>query len=62
VAKSSQVAEQSALPIITCPSCGKHMRLSTILPEEDHRERMTFTCECGVDYRQSHAVTLERGL
>ena len=50
------------LPIIICPSCGKRMRLSTIMPEEDYRERMTFVCECGFDYRQSQPVTAERGL
>jgi hypothetical protein len=38
------------------------MRLSTIIPEEDHRERMTFVCECGFDYRQSHTVTAERSV
>jgi hypothetical protein len=38
------------------------MRLSTIMPEDHHRERMTFECECGFDYRQSSAVTTERTL
>ena len=59
---SSPPVERPVLPIIICPSCGKRMRLSTIMPEEDHRERMTFVCECGFDYRQSQAVTAERGL
>jgi hypothetical protein len=36
------------------------MRLSTIAPEEYQRERMTFVCDCGFDYRQSVAVTVER--
>jgi RNase P subunit RPR2 len=54
--------KQFGLPIITCPSCGDHMRLSAIVPEEYHRERITFECECGFDYRQSSAVVIERGL
>jgi hypothetical protein len=54
--------DASALPIVLCPACGKHMRLSTIMPEEDHRERMTFVCDCGFNYRQSQAVTAERSL
>jgi hypothetical protein len=59
---SAHVPEQFALPIITCPACGSHMRLSAIVPEEYQRERMTFVCECGFDYRQSSAVTVERNL
>jgi C4-type Zn-finger protein len=55
-------AEASAIPIIACPICGRRMRLSTIMPEDHHRERMTFECECGFDYRQSSAVTTERTL
>jgi hypothetical protein len=38
------------------------MRLTVIMPEEDHRERMTFVCECGFDYRQSSEVAAERSL
>jgi C4-type Zn-finger protein len=57
---SSPPEGQSVLPIITCPACGKHMRLSTVMPEEDHLERMTFICECGFDYRQSTTVGIER--
>src|SRR5476649_2181418 len=59
---SAHVPEQSVLPIITCPACGNHMRLSTIVPEEYQRERMTFVCECGFDYRHSSAITVERSL
>ena len=57
---SVHVPEKFVLSIITCPACGSHMRLSTIVPEEYQRERMTFICECGFDYRQSSAVTVER--
>jgi RNase P subunit RPR2 len=59
---STHVPKQYVFPIITCPECGNHMRLSTIVPEEYRRERMTFMCECGFDYRQSSAVAVERGL
>ena len=58
----AKLPKQFRPPIITCPSCGDHMRLSTIVPEEYHRERMTFVCECGFDYRQSSAVAIELGL
>jgi hypothetical protein len=51
-----------AIPIITCPRCSHHMRLSTIMPDRDERERMTFTCQCGFDYQQSAAVLAERTL
>jgi hypothetical protein len=51
-----------ALPIIMCPACGKHLTLASIVPETDNRQRMTFTCICGFDYRQSSAATAERSL
>jgi transposase-like protein len=38
------------VPAITCPSCGSDMRLATIIPESDHRDRMRFECTCGFDY------------
>jgi hypothetical protein len=51
------------IPKIVCPCCGSPMRLATVEPEAiDNRERMTFTCDCGFDYRQSHAVTIEQTL
>src|SRR4051812_36579124 len=56
MASRSSLAEQSAIPIITCPSCGSHLRLSTIMPDGDHRERMTFACACGFDYRQTRKL------
>lgn len=63
MAKTSAArAEIETLPTITCPACGNHMRLSTIMPEDNHRECMTFVCDCGFDYRQSQAVTAERVL
>lgn len=59
---TSQLDEKRPLPIITCPSCGKHMRLRTIEPEPDNRDRMTFECDCGFDYHQSASATGERSL
>lgn len=39
------------------------MRLRTVEPETiDNRERLTFACVCGFDYRLSHAVTIEQTL
>ena len=55
-------SNQSPLPIITCPVCGQRMRLSTIMPEDEYRERMTFVCDCGFDYRHANAVRAERGM
>ena len=55
-------SNQSPLPIITCPVCGQRMRLSTIMPENEYRERMTFVCECGFDYRQANAIRAECGM
>ena len=51
------------IPQILCPRCGSRMRLTTVEPEAiNNRERMTFTCDCGFDYRQSHAVMIDRTL
>ena len=51
------------IPKIACPSCGSRMRLATVEPEAiDNRQRMTFTCGCGFDHRQSHAVMIEQTL
>jgi hypothetical protein len=36
------------------------MRPCTVVPEEYHRQRMTFVCE--IDYCQSSAVAIERTL
>lgn len=38
------------------------MRLTTILPDRQDRDRMTFSCDCGFDYQQSTSVTAERSL
>jgi hypothetical protein len=58
---SAHTTRNVVLPIITCPTCRRHMRLCTIVPEENHRECMTFVCKCGFNYCQSNAVTVERG-
>ena len=51
------------IPRITCPRCASRMRLSTVEPEPTkNRERLTFTCDCGFNYRQSHAVVIEQTL
>jgi hypothetical protein len=49
-----------AVPIITCPECGGHLRLTTIMPEPERRQRMTFSCSCGFDYRQSSSLKRRR--
>jgi hypothetical protein len=52
----------SPIPVVTCPTCGAHMRLSTVEPERDHKEKMTFECACGFDFTQSAPPAGERGL
>jgi predicted RNA-binding Zn-ribbon protein involved in translation (DUF1610 family) len=52
--------QAKAPPIITCPSCGNYMRVTTIVPEKYHRNSTTFVCECGFDYQQSSAVAADR--
>jgi hypothetical protein len=59
---SALKSKKFVLPIITCPVCGSNMRLCIVEPEQYHRERMTFVCECGFDYCQSSAVAIERSL
>ena len=52
-----------SIPLIKCPRCGTRMRLTTVEPDvAQNRERMTFGCGCGFDYRLSHAVTIEQTL
>jgi len=53
-------AIKSAIPVVVCPVCGNNMRLSVIEPDVPQHERMTFTCDCGFNYRQSHTVGSER--
>ena len=50
------------IPTVVCPRCGSHMRLDTILPDGQGRDRMTFSCECGFDYQQSAMTAAERML
>jgi hypothetical protein len=59
---SDSFTAPNPVPVITCPSCGSHMRLATITPEKDHRDRLTFACDCGFDYTQLAPATGERGL
>ena len=61
--KFSPTLADLSIPKIVCPRCGTRMRLTTIEPEEIHnRERITFACDCGFNYRQSHAVMIEQTL
>ncbi|HET9617080.1 MAG TPA: hypothetical protein VFP74_07900 [Pseudolabrys sp.] len=50
------------IPTVHCPRCGSRMRLSTILPDGQDRDRMTFSCDCGFDYQQSSTAAAERML
>jgi hypothetical protein len=36
-----------ALPMVTCSSCGRTMRLARIEPLIDNSQQMTFECICG---------------
>jgi C4-type Zn-finger protein len=49
--------------VIRCPVCGDQLRLSTMVPDIDNKhERMSFDCDCGFTYQQSHVVAVERTL
>lgn len=50
------------IPIVLCPRCASRMRLATILPDAQGRDRMTFSCGCGFTYQQSTAAAAERSL
>jgi transposase-like protein len=50
------------IPVITCPSCGEHMRLSSIVPGDRRGDRMKYVCDCGFDYVLSMAAAEERRL
>jgi len=50
------------IPTITCPVCGEHMFLCTIEPDDRLGDRMTFTCQCGFEYRQSAMASAKRRL
>jgi hypothetical protein len=58
------MSNRIAIPIVTCPRCGRRMRLTTVEPEHaaHPRDRMTFECDCGFSYRQSAAVRAEQTL
>ena len=62
LAAYTQTIVHTAIPKVTCPSCGKQMSLSAIEPERDNRQRMTFECDCGFTYSHSSAVAVERTL
>lgn len=46
-----QAAAKFPIPTVLCPRCGHRMRLATILPDGQDRDRMTFSCDCGFDYQ-----------
>lgn len=57
-AKSDQL--HPTIPFILCPRCAVRMPLATVEPElNDTRERMTFVCDCGFDYRESHPLVAQ---
>jgi transposase-like protein len=55
-------APKSGIRIITCPSCGSHMRLSTVTPAAANQQRVKFACTCGYTYEQTDPITAERAL
>jgi hypothetical protein len=67
VPKEAVVSERPAslkatIPTVHCPRCAGRMRLATILPDGQGRDRMTFSCNCGFDYQQSSTGSPERML
>lgn len=52
-----------AIPRVLCPNCGKQMRLETIVTElPNNRERVTFNCDCGFDFKRTRPATIEHTL
>jgi hypothetical protein len=51
-----------AIPRVSCPSCGKIMKLRRIAPDPGDNAVMQFTCDCGFDYRMSARARSEAAL
>ncbi|HEX5470775.1 MAG TPA: hypothetical protein VFW73_02760 [Lacipirellulaceae bacterium] len=45
-----------ATPLVTCPDCGKHMRLAAVIPGSHFNAALQFTCYCGFHYKMSTSV------
>jgi predicted RNA-binding Zn-ribbon protein involved in translation (DUF1610 family) len=41
------------IPRVSCPSCGEHMKLRHIVPDDDRKAAMHFKCDCGFTYSMS---------
>jgi RNase P subunit RPR2 len=47
-------SDKYLIPQITCPNCGKKLRLARIEPDvPNDQSRMVFDCSCGFEYRMS---------
>jgi predicted RNA-binding Zn-ribbon protein involved in translation (DUF1610 family) len=47
------MANGNDIPRVLCPACGEHMKLRSIVPDDDKKTAMHFKCECGFTYRMS---------
>jgi RNase P subunit RPR2 len=45
------MSDVQEIPLVTCPSCGEHMRLAEVAA--DSEPAMKFDCQCGFEYRMS---------
>ena len=57
---SESAGFSSAIPIITCPSCGSRLQLRMIVPDTYQQDRMIFDCKCGFEYQLSSRAASEQ--
>jgi lysyl-tRNA synthetase class I len=52
-ASAQHKAAEYLVPKITCPGCGKSLRLARVEQALDELARLMFDCDCGFEYRMS---------
>jgi hypothetical protein len=51
--------KEIVIPRVTCPRCNTPMRLSSVAPELDGEDVLTFDCDCRFEYHMSARVVLQ---
>ena len=60
VAAVQRKAADTLIPLVTCPMCGKQMRLALVEPQDAEHDHLHFDCECGFDYQMSDAARKDK--
>jgi C4-type Zn-finger protein len=56
----SDTTPKYLIPQITCPNCGKKLRLARMESDvPSNQSRMVFDCSCGFEYRMSERARSE---